>query len=66
MGTNGKTRGNTALLLASLMGSWVQAGFPEAIFDEARVPEYTLPDPLVMADGTRVTTVDVWRQRRRL
>jgi len=47
------------------MGSWVQAGFPEAIFDEARVPEYTLPDPLVMADGTRVTTVDVWRQRRR-
>jgi hypothetical protein len=35
------------------------------VIDEAQVPPYTLPDPLVMADGTRVTTVERWRTSRR-
>ncbi|MFD1788339.1 alpha/beta hydrolase family protein [Sphingomonas floccifaciens] len=33
--------------------------------DEAQVPAYTLPDPLVMADGRRVTTPAMWRSARR-
>ena len=41
---------------------------PEAaktIKDEALVAPYTLPDPLLMADGTRVTTPEQWYQARR-
>jgi len=36
-----------------------------ANYDEAKVPSYTLPDPLVAADGTRITTAEQWRQKRR-
>lgn len=32
---------------------------------EARVPEYTLPDPLVMKDGTKVETKEDWEKKRR-
>ncbi|MBN1491854.1 MAG: acetylxylan esterase [Phycisphaerae bacterium] len=56
------------------MGSWfVAALFAPAAhaaeppnYDEAKVPEYTLPDPLVMVDGRRVTMADMWHQERRL
>jgi hypothetical protein len=34
-------------------------------YDEAKVPPYTLPDPLIMADGTRVTSAEQWFQKRR-
>lgn len=34
-------------------------------YDESKVPVYTLPDPLVLSDGTKVTTARTWRQRRR-
>ncbi len=34
-------------------------------FDESKVPAYTLPDPLVMASGERVTSVRQWREARR-
>jgi hypothetical protein len=34
-------------------------------YDEAKVGAYTLPDPLVMQDGTPVTTAEGWRDRRR-
>lgn len=34
-------------------------------FDEAKVPPYTVPDPLVAADGSPVDTVAEWRERRR-
>ena len=37
----------------------------ETIKDEAKVPPYTLPDPLVCQDGTRVTDAKVWREKRR-
>jgi hypothetical protein len=33
--------------------------------DEAKVPAYTLPDPLVMADGRPVTSARQWRRGRR-
>ncbi len=34
-------------------------------FDEAKVPPYTVPDPLVCSDGSRVETVADWREHRR-
>src|SRR4051812_32401545 len=34
-------------------------------YSEQKVAAYTLPDPLVMASGERVTTPQMWRERRR-
>ena len=34
-------------------------------YDETKVPEYTLPDPLVTADGQKVADAEAWRTRRR-
>lgn len=34
-------------------------------FDESRVAAYVLPDPLVMADGRRVTSGEMWNSQRR-
>lgn len=34
-------------------------------YDESQVPEYKLPDPLVMANGQRVATARDWTDRRR-
>lgn len=36
----------------------------QANYDEAKVGEYTLPDPLVTSDGRRVNNPRQWRQRR--
>lgn len=54
----------TALLMI-LSGACAHAVPQETNTDESKVPEYTLPDPLVMADGTPVTTPDMWREKRR-
>lgn len=37
----------------------------EINYDESKVPEYTLPDPLIAADGTKITETEAWRQHRR-
>ena len=34
-------------------------------YDESKVGTYTLPDPLVLQDGTRVRTPADWTQKRR-
>lgn len=34
-------------------------------YSEEKVPAYTLPDPLVMANGEKVTTAQQWREKRR-
>lgn len=41
------------------------AAAPAVNYDESKVPAYTLPDPLVMLDGQRVTDAATWRQKRR-
>jgi hypothetical protein len=42
----------------------VVAGIP-VNYDEAKVGSYTLPDPLVLANGTRVTDAAAWVRARR-
>lgn len=37
----------------------------DANYDEKLVPDYVLPDPLKMADGTPVNTIDQWVKKRR-
>ncbi len=37
----------------------------EANYDESKVPDYTLPDPLVGSDGTVVDDVETWKEKRR-
>ena len=34
-------------------------------YDESKIPKYQLPDPLVLADGKRVTDAKTWRTQRR-
>ena len=34
-------------------------------YDEDKVPAYTLPDPLICNDATRVTNAKVWAKKRR-
>jgi len=51
----------TCLLWANL--SFAQV--PARNYDESKVPDYTLPDPLICNDGTRVTTVQQWETKRR-
>ena len=38
---------------------------PATNYDESKVPEYTLPDPLVLSDGQRVADAATWRRHRR-
>ena len=36
-----------------------------ANYDESKVKPFTLPDPLVCKDGTKVTTPEQWWNKRR-
>lgn len=38
---------------------------PKEYFDESRVPEYSLPDPFTMQDGSAVRTRRQWMEKRR-
>ena len=59
-----RIRGATVAWLAfSAVGLGADA--PPANYDESKVPKYTLPDPLVTADGGRVTDAALWRAARR-
>jgi hypothetical protein len=37
----------------------------QANYDESKVPQYTLPDPLTLSSGEKVTDVKTWSERRR-
>jgi|GEM_PF-534743 len=37
----------------------------DIIYHEEKVPDYTLPQPLWLADGTKVAGAEMWRTRRR-
>ena len=73
--------GRWALVAAMAVGGWaapggwiaaaetVAAARPatkvEPNYDESKIPPYTLPDPLLMADGRRVSDAAMWRHQRR-
>ena len=38
---------------------------PKANYDEAKVPAYSLPNPLICADGSRIDTPHQWTTKRR-
>jgi (4-O-methyl)-D-glucuronate---lignin esterase len=55
-------------LTAAWLALWAVATQAQQLqpnYDEAKVPKYTLPDPLVMADGAKVTDADAWTKKRR-
>ena len=61
---------NCELLLVSFWPVLILAGIafaqrPRTNYDESKVPKYTLPDPLVTADGKKVTDAETWRAKRR-
>ena len=37
----------------------------EVLYDESKIPAYTLPDPLVMQNGQKVETAEQWINQRR-
>ncbi len=53
--------GGGSLALVSLLA----AAPNPAITDETKVPPFTLPDPLVCADGTTERAVATWEAKRR-
>ncbi len=54
------------LLSLALTAMTAAAGMPPGFNeDESKVPPYTLPDPLVMQDGTPVKDAAAWQQKRR-
>ena len=52
------------LILFLAAGSGV-AQRPGINYNESKVPPYTLPNPLVMANGQRVTSARMWMKQRR-
>src|SRR5207302_3213349 len=52
-----------SLLLPAM--NTAQAEPPGVNYDESKIAPYTLPDPLVCADGTKVTDTKTWREKRR-
>lgn len=54
------------ILMSLLTAVATAAAAPESFnYDEAAVPAYTLPDPLLLQDGTRITTAAEWETKGR-
>src|SRR3989442_10213931 len=66
-GDRAMIRRSASLLLcaAALVGVHTGAQNPDVIYDEAKVPQYSLPDALVMKSSERVRDAKTWTNRRR-
>jgi (4-O-methyl)-D-glucuronate---lignin esterase len=53
------------LAFAAVLLAAAPAFAQKANYDESKVPKYTLPDPLVCLDGTKVTDKATWVKKRR-
>ncbi|MGE3780486.1 MAG: hypothetical protein AB7F89_25075, partial [Pirellulaceae bacterium] len=49
----------------TLWASGLAAQPPAANYDEAKVPKFELPDPLLTTDGKVVNDAQTWREKRR-
>lgn len=56
---------NIFLLVLLTVAFNTSAQSPEANYDESKVPDYTLPDPLHFLDGTSVKNTKDWETRRK-
>ena len=54
-----------SIVAALLVCSTAKAQRQGVNYDEAKVPKYTLPDPLVLQNGERVRDARTWNKRRR-
>jgi hypothetical protein len=54
-----------SILLSAALTSQADAQPKDANYDESKVPQYELPDPLTLASGQQVTTAQQWRKQRR-
>jgi hypothetical protein len=52
------------LLIVAVQAVPIAAQPADAQYDEAKVPAYTLPDPLRFEDGSTVASASAWRERR--
>ena len=50
--------------IAVLLAVGADAQKPTTNYDESKVPAYTLPDPLVCCDGSKVADAAAWPKRR--
>jgi hypothetical protein len=55
---------NGVQILGTDLYLWAPSGH-FSNYDQEDIPPYTLPDPLVMQDGRRVTTAEMWYKERR-
>ena len=53
------------LFIAFLLSAGMTIAQENVNYDESKVPDYVLPDPLVFNDGTKVSTVEQWENQRR-
>lgn len=53
------------ILAGILLGVAPSVYAQEVSYDESKIPEYVLPDPLVMQSGKAVKTVKQWENKRR-
>jgi len=54
-----------AVPMSLLLAASAHAQRPDVNYEESKVPEYTLPDPLLLGDGQRVTDAATWWDKRR-
>ena len=55
----------TLIMAGILTGMAPSVWAQEVNYDEARIPEYVLPDPMLMQSGKAVKSVKQWENRRR-
>ena len=58
-------RTSYCFLIAALVASSALAQPKGFNYDESKVPDFTLPDPLTLENGDRVTDADTWKNKRR-
>lgn len=54
-----------AVVVVCAIATGTQGQGPKVNYDESKVPEYTLPDPLTFNDGSPVESAAAWGERRR-